>query len=460
MREDLVVTDLRAWLPRSVDSIGEWQNEFGAFDIHPSLRVSDEVLAVAFDRLTERLRENYPFGHPRYVGQMLKPPHPVATLGYVTAMLINPNNHALDGGPATAQMEKEVVDRLSTMFGFADHLGHLTSSGTTANLEALWVARELHPHKAIAYSADAHYTHSRMCEVIGVEGIAVSTDACGQIDLVELEHLLDTGRIGTVVATLGTTGLGALDPLHDIVTLAKSYGVRVHVDSAYGGFFTLIADDSVDGVASAPYAAIAHADSVVVDPHKHGLQPYGCGAVLFADPSVGRFYVHDSPYTYFSSDELHLGEISLECSRAGAAAAALWLTLEVIPLSDAGLGQVLRANRRAALHWEELLNDSKEFAAYQRPEIDIVTYLPQRGSLSEIDRVSAAVFVNAAGGDPREQIHLATYNVKGADLVRRGHDVHVDRDAGRILRSVVMKPESSEVIDDIHARLSSIVRSL
>ena len=74
--------------------------------------------------------------------------------------------------------------------------------------------------------------------------------------------------------------------------------------------------------------------------------------------------------------------------------------------------------------------------------------------------MSAAVFVNAAGGDPREQIHLATYNVKGADLVRRGHDVHVDRDAGRILRSVVMKPESSEVIDDIHARLSSIVRSL
>ena len=69
--------------------------------------------------------------------------------------------------------------------------------------------------------------------------------------------------------------------------------------------------------APAPFAAIARADSVVVDPHKHGLQPYGCGCVLFADPAVGRLYAHDSPYTYFTSGDLHLGEISLECSRAG-----------------------------------------------------------------------------------------------------------------------------------------------
>ena len=101
--------------------------------------------------------------------------------------------------------------------------------------------------------------------------------------------------------------------------------MRLHVDAAYGGFFTLLAGDRASSRGAVP--AIAACDSVVVDPHKHGLQPYGCGAVLFADPGVGRFYKHDSPYTYFTSDELHLGEISLECSRAGAAAAALWLTL-------------------------------------------------------------------------------------------------------------------------------------
>ena len=80
-----------------------------------------------------------------------------------------------------------------------------------------------------------------------------------------------------------------------------------------------MADGGDPGVAAGPFAAIAGADSVVVDPHKHGLQPYGCGCVLFADPGVGRLYAHDSPYTYFTSGDLHLGEISLECSRAGAA---------------------------------------------------------------------------------------------------------------------------------------------
>ena len=54
---------------------------------------------------------NYPFFHPRYAGQMLKPPHPVAAAAYAAAMLVNPNNHALDGGPATSEMEKEVVAR-------------------------------------------------------------------------------------------------------------------------------------------------------------------------------------------------------------------------------------------------------------------------------------------------------------------------------------------------------------
>ena len=452
------MTDLAAWLPRAVAANDQWMSQFGAFQKHPSLVVSDEALAGAFDRLTERLTDNYPFGHPRYLGQMLKPPHPASVLGYVSAMLINPNNHALDGGPATAQMEKEIVARLADMFGLAEHLGHLTSSGTIANLEALWVARESHPGKAIAFSADAHYTHSRMCQVIGVEGIEVATDEAGRMDLADLERVLASGRIGTVVATLGTTGLGALDPLPSVNQLARAHGARVHVDTAYGGFFALIADDSASGVARSPYAAIADVDSIVVDPHKHGLQPYGCGAVIFADPQVGRFYVHDSPYTYFSSDELHLGEISLECSRAGAAAAALWLTLEVVPLTGDGLGEILRASRRAALEWSDLLAASDALLPYQVPELDIVTYFPTRQSISQVDQASQALFHAAANLPPDEQIHLATYTVTAKALADRGHRLAADASRARIMRSTVMKPESGTVIPDVHRRLESLSR--
>lgn len=451
------MTDLSAWLPKAVEANQRWMAQFGSFETDATLIVSDHDLAAAVDRLADRLTDNYPFGHPRYVGQMLKPPHPAAVIGYVSAMLINPNNHALDGGPATAQMEKEVVSRLAGMFGLPRHLGHLTSSGTIANLEALWVARESHPGKAIAYSSDAHYTHARMCGVLGVDGIAIPTDATGRMDLDALAQVLASGRVGTVVATLGTTGLGALDPLPEILALARAHGARVHVDTAYGGFFALTADDSSDGVARAPYAAIAGADSVVVDPHKHGLQPYGCGAVLFADPSVGRFYVHDSPYTYFSSDEMHLGEISLECSRAGAAAAALWLTLEVLPLTDGGLGQVLRACRRGALAWADLLADSSGFELYQRPELDIVTYFPSAPSMSEVDALSQRLFHDAAALRPDEQVHLATYAVSAEAMSVRGHAVLDDQPAARIMRSTVMKPESATAIPMIQSTLERLV---
>ncbi len=315
--------ELAEQLRQAVETMSGWMAGYGDFAPHPSLDVPLDQLRQATGALQMRLRENYPFFHPRYVGQMLKPPHPAAVIGYVSAMLVNPNNHALDGGPATARMEKEVVAQLAAMFGFPEHLGHLTSSGTIANLEALFIARELHPGKAVAHSADAHYTHGRMCHLLGVEAMAVPAAADGTMDLQALEEALRGGHVGTVVATAGTTGLGAVDAVHDIVALCRRYGARVHVDAAYGGFFRLIADDTDDGVAAAPFAAIATCDSVVIDPHKHGLQPYGCGAVLFRDPSVARHYLHDSPYTYFTSDELHLGEISLECSSLCATAAAL-----------------------------------------------------------------------------------------------------------------------------------------
>src|SRR5215211_3302843 len=110
--------DLRGWLGEAVDRHERWAAEFGAYDVHPSLYVSPERFRAAFDELTARLRDNYPFFHPRYAGQMLKPPHPAAIAGYVAAMQINPNNHALDGGPATAEMEKDVVGALATMFGY------------------------------------------------------------------------------------------------------------------------------------------------------------------------------------------------------------------------------------------------------------------------------------------------------------------------------------------------------
>jgi glutamate/tyrosine decarboxylase-like PLP-dependent enzyme len=449
--------DLQRWLDRGVAAIQEWQDGFEPFAPAPSMQLSDEELARVFGEFTQRLRNNYPFFHPSYAGQMLKPPHPAAVVGYLTAMLINPNNHALDGGPATGEMEKEAVAQLAAMFGLGTHLGHLTTSGTIANLEALYVARELHPGRGVAYSEEAHYTHARMCGVLGIEGTAVAADSAGRMDLAALDALLAGGRIGTVVVTAGTTGLGAIDPVHEVLAVARRHGVRVHVDAAYGGFFTLLAGlPGRAGLDEAPWRAIAGCDSVVVDPHKHGLQPYGCGAVLFADPEVGRFYLHDSPYTYFTSGDLHLGEISLECSRAGAAAAALWLTLQLLPLTPDGLGAVLAAGRRAALDWAELIGQSSRLELYQQPELDIVCYFPVTAgrALSGID--DASVRILNAGMTREQPVFLSTLRVTAAGMSQRHPGIEADAGGARILRSVLMKPEAEGYVGELHARLEQL----
>jgi glutamate/tyrosine decarboxylase-like PLP-dependent enzyme len=453
--------ELERWLVGAAEAVRDWQAAFGEVRPDASVQVSDAQFATAFAEFTSRLTDNYPFFHPAYAGQMLKPPHPAAVAGYLAAMLINPNNHALDGGPATAAMEKEVVAQLAVMFGFTEHLGHLTTSGTIANLEALYVARELHPSLGIAYSAEAHYTHGRMCGVLGVQGTAVGTDAAGRIDLGELETVLASGRIGTVVATTGTTALGAIDQVHEVLAIATRHGVRVHVDAAYGGFFTLLAgQDGQAGLDPAPWRAVAACDSVVVDPHKHGLQPYGCGAILFADPSVGRFYLHDSPYTYFTSGDLHLGEISLECSRAGAAAAALWLTFRLLPPEPGGLGQVLAAGRRAALSLADLLRTSASLELYQPPELDIVCYLPVAAgrSMTAIDGATARI-LRAGMADPAEPVFLSTLRVSADALRQRHPGVSADADGTRILRSVLMKPEHEAFVPQLTERLERLARA-
>lgn len=439
--------------------IEAWEARFGPVAPHPASVADPQRLASAWERFADRMADHYPFFHPRFAGQMLKPPHPVAAAGYLAAMLVNPNNHALDGGPGTSALEVEVVAALRTMLGLpGPGLGHLTSSGTIANLEALWVARELGGATAVVHSEQAHSTHARMCQVLGVEARAVPADAHGRIDLDAVEAECRRGGVGTVVLTAGTTGLGAIDRVDEALTLRERYGVRLHVDAAYGGFHALLAGAGADGagVAREPYEAIAACDSVVIDPHKHGLQPYGCGAVLFADPGVGRLYRHDSPYTYFTSDALHLGEISLECSRAGAAAAALWLTLQVFPLRrDDGLGPMLAACRRAALRWAQLLRADDRLALVAEPELDIVTSFPRRAALSEVDAATAAA-LEAGMADAEDPVFLSTVRV-GADALCALHpQLARDADGARVLRSVLMKPEHESRVEELHARVRAL----
>ena len=405
-----------------------------------------KVLAATADRL----QDNYPYFHPLYAGQMLKPPHPVAQMAYALAQWINPNNHAIDGGRATSAMEKEAVAGIARMFGWGEHLGHLCGGGTMANLEALWAAGELAPGKRILASAQAHYTHNRISRVLKVPFASVPCDAQGRMDLAKLQKELERGDVGTVVVTMGTTATGSVDPLAEILELRERHGFRVHADAAYGGYF-LLAGNLAEATRR-HFDLLCRADSIVIDPHKHGLQPYGCGCVLFRDPSVGQLYKHDSPYTYFSSRELHLGEISLECSRAGATAAALWATQELLPLTKGGeFAHHLDDCRTAALDLYGRLHADARFVAAFPPELDIVIFAPRAATVSEASERSRQIF-NAAAG---KNLHLAIAELPVAFLGANLAAMKRDRETISYLRSVLMKPEHKDWIGRIWELLSA-----
>ena len=416
--------------------------EFKATPLPPKGR---EVLLET----ARRMQDNYPYPHPLYAGQMLKPPHAMARLAYMLALWINPNNHALDGGRASSALEREAVAAIAEMFGYQEHLGHLSASGTIANLEALWVARHVNPGLVVA-SSQAHYTHSRMCEVLGLPFKSVAVDTRGRMDLNALEDLLKREKVATVVVTLGNTALGAVDPLHEILKLRDKHGFRIHVDGAYGGYFKLV--DNLGADARAAYDATAEADSIVVDPHKHGLQPYGCGCVLFRDPSVGRFYKHDSPYTYFTSAELHLGEISLECSRAGAAAVALWATQRLLPMTRGGeFAQGLAAGRSAALELHSALKQDARYLPGIEPELDIVVWAIAGAGRKQAGERAQAVFDAAA----ERHLHLALLKVPDALSKAWWPRLAADSDMTAALRSCLMKPEHKEWLPKIREILDA-----
>ena len=438
-RESLrILSEALAALDRGFDSLP-------ALDA-PSAKQTADIDRVVLE-VAERLRDNYPYFHPLYAGQMLKPPHPVARAAYALAMWINPNNHALDGGRATSAMEKEAVAQIAAMFGWTAPLGHLTGGGTMANLEALWVGRQLSPETVLA-SESAHYTHGRISAVLGVPFETVASDSRGRMDVGALSRRLQQGGVSTVVATMGSTATGSIDPLPEILALRERHGFRLHADAAYGGYFGLA--DNLAPEARGAFDRLGEADSIVIDPHKHGLQPYGCGCVLFRDASVGRFYKHDSPYTYFSSTELHLGEISLECSRPGAAAAGLWATMRLLPLEPGGeFARGLARSRAAALALHARIESDPRFLAAFEPELDIVVWLPRAESSTESSALSRAIFEEAA----RRNLHLALAELPLRFFGAAGAALANGKQTATCLRSVLMKPEHADWLDLIWAIL-------
>lgn len=458
LRERLDTVDLPYWIARAVEGHGQWTSTFAPYERHPSLEISDDRFATVFENYEKLLHGNYPFFHPRYIGQMLKPPHEAAVVAYLSAMLINPNNHSSDGGPVTDRMEREVIDQLAAMFGFGSHLGHLTSSGTMANLEALYVARCLHPGRGVAYSSASHYTHERMTRLLGMDSRAVPADRYGRMDLDALEDVLRTGKVGTVVFTLGTTGVGALDPLAEAMALRERYDVRFHVDAAYGGFYSVLSRHARAGpraVAGGPRLRFGGGRPAQAGPAALRLRFGALRRSVGGEVLRARFALH----------LLHPGGPAPRRDQPGVLAGRGHRRRAVVHLPAAGPDR-RRARRgargqpagRAAPRRADGGLGPASAAPGTRPGHRDLLPAPRGDSLSGIGRACAAMLEEGMhdGADP---VFLSLMRIERDAFAQLHPDVRTDADSTRILRSVLMKPESETYVDELHQRLERLSAS-
>lgn len=375
--------------------------------LYESEKIENSILKKELHSLLERSKGNLPYHHPRYIAQMLKDPSIPTILGYLTFMLSNPNNHAYEGGPVTTEMEMEVVEIMKNLVGFEKGWGHLASGGSLANMEALWAARDFYKKGTVYFSEVSHYSWKRICNILRIEDyIEIPVDNSFRIDLNLLEENFKKNPPMFVMANLGSTGTGSVDNIEDIIKLKEKYGFHLHIDAAYGGFIrSAILDKDYNpidysndmNIAEYTYRQLKvlhNADSITVDPHKHGLISYGAGAVLYKDENLRKVILNTAPYTYHKLDKPNIGMFSLEGSRPGAMAAACYLTYKVIPPNIEGIGQIVKLTLASAKKFYEEIKVSNNYENLCRPDLDINCFYrnPSSKSVYELNKESIRIY--------------------------------------------------------------------
>ncbi len=298
--------------------------------------------------------------HPLYLGLVNSSPLPGAVLGDLLISALDNNGGAGHQNPATAVLEREVVRGFAELFGLPpESPGMVLPGGMLATLQAVVLARTRHfpawrqegpgsvGAKPLLYtSGAAHFSVARSAQIAGIGNdgvVAVPCTGGGAMDAAALEaHIVRDRAAGAapfaVVATLGTTGTGAVDPLAEIADICQRHSLWLHVDACYGGGAMLLDE------LRPRFRGVERADSITVDPHKWFFVPIVASILLTRDAELEArtFAAGDVPYipALAEASEVDLILRGIPSSRR-ASALAIWMGLRAH-----GWGTVRDAVRR------------------------------------------------------------------------------------------------------------------
>jgi aromatic-L-amino-acid/L-tryptophan decarboxylase len=248
--------------------------------------------------------------HPLYLGLVNSSPLPGAALADLLISSLNNNGGAYHQSPTMTTCEEEVVRAFARLFGMPQADGMLLPGGSFATLQAIVLARvkatggPAEPGLRLYTSDAAHFSVARTAMVAGIAPeniVSVPVSGRGIMDVSALEGYIRQDRERkqrpfAVVATAGTTGTGAIDPLLDIAELCRGENLWLHVDACYGGAAMLL--ESM----RARLAGIEQADSIAIDPHKWFFIPVTAALLLTAQRDIAQRAFATTAGSYIPTD--------------------------------------------------------------------------------------------------------------------------------------------------------------
>ena len=390
---------------------------------------------AAFDALGEVARHSRA-GNARFFGYVMGSGEPVGALGDFFASVINQNATAWRSGPATAVIERTVVGWLADALGCVGFSGTLTSGGSLANLMGLAMARETKvPANEAGVTGGVVYAstevHMSIGKAVALLGLGrdnlrlLPTDADLRLDLAALRQAISEDRAAgrvpmAVVASAGTIVTGSVDPIAEIVEIARAEDLWVHVDGAYGAPAAMVEPDLFRG--------LGDVDSLSLDAHKWLYQPLDCSVLLYRDAAAARrtFSLTDDYAASLSQDPVEgqvFFEETVELSRR-VRALKLWLSLRYHGLQafrESIADNIGQARRLAAL-----VDAEPDLERLAEVPLSAVCFRWTGGDPATLDEANAAILERV---NHRGRVYLSNATVRGHFVLRACITNHRTTDA-------------------------------
>ena len=475
----------------------------GYMDVDISQDPEKKLAEVIEDIITDIAPRAVNVASPYFIGHMTSAiPFFMVHLKAICAAL-NQNVIKLETSKVLSVLEKQVLAKVHRLIFTRDNafykahvqntrtaLGTFTTGGTTANITALWVARNrllpptatfagieeegmhaaLQAHgidrMVVLVSKRGHYSLKKACGVLGLGNknvIAVDVDSNRAVDLTTLSNLIQEfkkdGRtkIAAVVGVAGATETGVIDPLPQMADLCEAEGIHFHVDAAWGG--PVLFSGKYAGLLN----GIERADSVTIDCHKQFYMPMTAGMVYFKDPNALDAIAYHARYVN-RKGSVDLGIKTLEGSRESS---SLILDAAIKIMGARGYGLMIDHGIKTAKAFADKINRRPLFHLVSPPILNILTY---RAVPEQFQRALAAA-------DPKEarelNLELDALNTALQRTQREAGNSFVSRTRLRlahddaynvvVLRSVIMNPMTTpkildEILDEQECILAELTR--